>query len=804
MISRAIALATAVVVAGYAEAQTIVTRSGEHEDFSRLVMRIPDGVEWSLTQSDRIATINVGSPTAVFNTRGVFDLIPRTRIQDIRQSGPGQPLRIDLGCECSVDYYQQSDGYLVVDVREGRPLSLAEPSDRASLPLTFPTSGEGYSFNLERQNLASARVALNLEDAVEQAFGSSKQQPLHTGPLELPLRDAEEVGPTAESALAEAKPPAEKNKDGKSEPKPLDANASLLMDFDESQRAAMVNDTEARILQQIGRASNQGLLQPNAETQETQQLNPLDNGNRPLNPLDNISVTSAIDRETGLFATGAGDENVDTHCIADREIAINKWGDETPFAEQIGELRNKVLGEFDEVNRDAALKLTRTYLYFGFGAEAIAALGLLSERDLNPRSREVMMTMAKILDASDMPVNTIFSGQQTCNGDAAFWAALSDGLVKKSANTDAIQQAFARLPAHLRVQLGPRLSTFFADAGDPSVAKAALRSVDRTGIEAVPDRNLAEAAIAELEGDTDEVVRNLNEEVAEQSQNTPKALIDLIKLSYAERRALTPDVPDLTASYELENRHSALGAELRLAEVTALALTGDFDRAFQQVSVLEQRDGTNARNAANVPLMTLLTENADDVTFLKYALIFAEEAGATRAGQVGDMVARRLLDLGFAEQAEMLLVKMSLEPQNNERRMMSAEAHLQMDQPQRALVELMGLEGQQADRMRAEALWRNKEYERASQYMVSAQDLNEAARGFWLSEDLDAAEALDEEAAPFRAVADLTKQIDTAVQEPQGMPPLAEARALIESSAGARTSIEELLRQVERTEPEEE
>ena len=116
----------------------------------------------------------------------------------------------------------------------------------------------------------------------------------------------------------------------------------------------------------------------------------------------------------------------------------------------------------------------------------------------------------------------------------------------------------------------------------------------------------------------------------------------------------------------------------------------------------------------------------------------------------------------------------------------------------------MGLEGQQADRMRAEALWRNKEYERASQYMVSAQDLNEAARGFWLSEDLDAAEALDEEAAPFRAVADLTKQIDTAVQEPQGMPPLAEARALVESSAGARSSIEELLRQVERVAPEEE
>ena len=64
MISRAIALTTAVVVAGYAEAQTIVTRSGEHEDFTRLVMRLPEGVEWSLTQNENVATVNVGSPTS--------------------------------------------------------------------------------------------------------------------------------------------------------------------------------------------------------------------------------------------------------------------------------------------------------------------------------------------------------------------------------------------------------------------------------------------------------------------------------------------------------------------------------------------------------------------------------------------------------------------------------------------------------------------------------------------------------------------------------------------------------------------
>jgi len=813
MISRAIAFAAAVGAAGYAEAQTIVPRSGEHDDFTRLVMRIPDGVEWSLTQSERIATVNVGSPTAVFNTQSVFNLIPRTRIQAVNQTGPGQPLRIELGCECTVDYYQQSDGYLVVDVREGRPVELAAPADRTSLPLTFPASGASDSFTIERQNLASARVAMDLADAVAQTFGTAEQQPLHSGPVQLPLlgrpvRTAE-GGNSAEGAVdvaesQRAKPVDEKSEDGKSAPASLETDAGMLMDFDENRRAAMVNDTESRLLQQIGRASEQGLLQPSDQVQENAQLDPLGNANRPLNPLDNISVTSAIDRETGLLATGAGEDPQDTHCIQNRELAIHDWGRNAPFAEQIGTLRNRMLGEFDQVNRDATLKLARTYLYFGFGAEAVASLRLIPEDDLSPKSREIMTTMARILDSGDLPVNTIFSGQQTCGGDAAFWAAMSDGVVKKSANANAIQQAFAKMPPHLRVQLGPRVSTIFAHAGDPHVAKAALRAVDRTGIEDIPDRNLAEAAIAELEGNTEAVARNLTEEVAEQSENTPRALIDLIELSYRERRALSPDVPDLTASYERENRETALGADLRVAEVTALALTGRFDEAFASFNKLEVKDGIGARNRANGPLMTLLTENADDVTFLKYALIFAEETGARRAGQVGDRVARRLLDLGFPEQADTLLQKMSLEPQNTDRRMMSAEAHLAMEQPQRALVELMGLEGQQADRMRAKALWLNKEYDRASEYMLSAQELNEAARGFWHSEDFDAAETLDQEVAPFRAVSDLTTRIDAAVQDPEGLPPLAEARALIESSIGARGSIEELLRQVDRDAPPEE
>ncbi|MEX0303802.1 MAG: hypothetical protein AB3N24_15395, partial [Leisingera sp.] len=113
-----------------------------------------------------------------------------------------------------------------------------------------------------------------------------------------------------------------------------------------------------------------------------------------------------------------------------------------------------------------------------------------------------------------------------------------------------------------------------------------------------------------------------------------------------------------------------------------------------------------------------------------------------------------------------------------------------------ALVELMGLEGSEANRMRAKALWRNGEYDRAGEYLLAEDEANAAARGFWHSENLDALEAMETEAAQFGAVASATTQIGETAQDPEGLPPLAHARALVESSEGTRGGISDLLNQV--------
>ena len=294
MISRAIALTVAGLAAGFAEAQTIVTRSGEHSGFTRLVMRVPDQVNWSVTQNGRMATVNIGSDSAVFDTSRVFELIPRTRVADVRQAGPGQPLRIDLGCDCIVEHFQQGDGFLVVDVRDGNGDPLPFSTAQNAFPLVFPRGTGTFRFPLQRNDISRSQIETALDAALNAGSGQEGVAlPLSSG-LADQLRQAEEAEKAEqERAAAEEERQAQEAREA--------ADAAISIDLAEEQRAALVNGTEARLLQQIGRANEQGLIQLEGDVDQAQVLDPLGNGER-LEGLPNVAVTSAVDRETGLLA----------------------------------------------------------------------------------------------------------------------------------------------------------------------------------------------------------------------------------------------------------------------------------------------------------------------------------------------------------------------------------------------------------------------------------------------------------------------------------------------------------------------
>lgn len=97
---RAIAFLFVTLVAGIAEAAVVTVKSGEHADFSRLVLFLPRGAEWQLEEAERAVTVSLPGPASHrFEVSGVFELIPRDRIAGLLQTD-GNRLRVALNCAC--------------------------------------------------------------------------------------------------------------------------------------------------------------------------------------------------------------------------------------------------------------------------------------------------------------------------------------------------------------------------------------------------------------------------------------------------------------------------------------------------------------------------------------------------------------------------------------------------------------------------------------------------------------------------------------------------------------------------------
>ena len=109
------------LLASVATANELRVRSGEHSGFTRLVVQIPVGTEWALSQYDKIAQLSVELDAVTFGTRSVFNKLSAQRLVKLHQDGPGQPLNLSLGCDCVVTAFLHKGTMVVLDIAPGTP-----------------------------------------------------------------------------------------------------------------------------------------------------------------------------------------------------------------------------------------------------------------------------------------------------------------------------------------------------------------------------------------------------------------------------------------------------------------------------------------------------------------------------------------------------------------------------------------------------------------------------------------------------------------------------------------------------------
>lgn len=765
-------------------AATYSVRSANHEGFTRVVVDAPESVTWTVTQIAGRTRITLSDPEAAFDLSSFFRRIDRSRIIGAAGSAPGT-LTLDLICECAVEDFRVGTGMIVFDIQDGPPIAQSPPPRAiAPVPALF---GDDEMRRTRAEEPPPQPTLPNVEPASDGRTAERVTLPLF---VDEPGRNP---GGALDLAVDEA---ARDTRVGRTIELPGESDLNAL------------SEAEEDLLRQITRATSQGLVTPRTALQErgtnavpTRRSRTETTAIRPKREQPNVSLRAITTVDEGSLAMmeslrrSLGVEE----CLPDSMLDVNAWADPLMgFAPQIGDLRRRLSDERDGTDQAVATELARTYLYFGFGAEAAQVLGL---RNRMSATDHVMMSMARIVDAGSDPVPGPLHGLESCDGHAALWAALAAPTLTPGGtlNEAAVLRSFTALPEHLRLTLGPTLSRRLVAAEKSELAASILRVSRRLVDEPNDAMEMAEVDLLMAAGEKGEAVRTLEDIIADDGEMSPEALVKLVTERFKDDLPVDADVVEHVEILAKEHEEGDQAQDLRNAVVLARIQAGQYAQAFDEIAGnRESWPGESWREIQSAAL-DRLTAKAGDADFLKNVMSIPQDRAMATNGKTGNSVARRLMDLGFIDRAEDFLAIRFEGSVGRERRLLRAELALSDGRPDLVPPILGELEGRAADLLRAEALMELEEFEGARTLYAALGQEDRAAEAAWLAGNWDSAKA-DERSAISQAAALAGGSMAPGLgdEEPAEVSgALARNRALLEGSEGMRATISDLLRETE-------
>src|SRR6056297_2780102 len=534
------------------------------------------------------------------------------------------------------------------------------------------------------------------------------------------------------------------------------------------------------LLEQLGRAVSQGLLtparmnratratpDPTGDTREVRETNARSEPEPeavlpPHAGHINMRAQSSIDRELAPVRPRSAMSPGQAHCPPADWVDLSTWAGEGPFHEELGRLNRQLVGEFDRPDTGVALQLARLYLHHGFGAEARQVLAL---GDVAGAQGDVLREIAHIVDQGGDGPHPLLSRAVACEGPAVLWAVLSMVAFPQDLVFDhkALLRAFASLPQGLRRALGPVLARRLLQAGHMDTSDAIVRMIERAGREDTPDVALVRAELATADQDQATARSELDIAVAGNSTASAEAVAQLIEQLLAKEAPVPFDMAELAGAYAYEYRSTPLGHRMTRAYLAALAASGAHAQAVAEFERLRvDLDPGHTRDITAI-LMRQITRNADDVTFLRHALSGPLGRAQVFAPPLARAIARRLVVAEFA---------------------------LARERPRQAEVELLGLDGQDVNVLRARARSLAGDHATAHVLYDGAGQTDAADRAALFASDPVALSTVSDP-----VLRDIGDVLQTVTPEPAatGDISLEQSRTLLEQAGAARQSLGRLL-----------
>jgi hypothetical protein len=621
-------------------AAPLIVRTGDHDGFTRVVIQSRGLQDWTSRLTPGEIRITPGEEIDGYDLRRVYDRIQRDRIVEISSSENDLILRIR--CQCVARPVQAGPNITAFDIVEVNEVRFDEEAID-DLGTSATDVGE-----LDWENSLRASEDFLSDDlpVTSQSRSSIAEDdyPLDNEVLEqsetfvgtFPALPITEVGRSRNAASLPV-PPIQPSNQPRNSRQSTQKNLSQL---------------EERLARQIGLAATQGLLTPAQDAQSDETIQAPNQIQAPNSPIvlapteqasfqiENASSTVLPDRII------SEDQLVGLNCETPL-FAVHEWGTETGFTEDISKHRNSLFEEFDEINRDVQVALARTYIFHSLGAEAMNVL------ELEPRGNLVDTTLRAIAlivdDSNDAPV---FGDFTHCDGDIALWSILSAGNrpIVGTANSDAAIRSLSKLPFNLRSLIAPRLSQILREMGNVDGARLAIRSISRTPHAESTAVKMESAEVSFTQDNSEEARSAFSEVAVENALESPLALIRFIDLQVSEGGDVSPEITKLADAYSVEYRNTDLGKDLRRVHILALTMNHQFGAAFEALNTEQSLGSIEIKTFDQV--YNFLVTDSDDVTFLRHVMTLNEGQLLSIPEVVRAKMAKRVLELGFAEKSQ--------------------------------------------------------------------------------------------------------------------------------------------------------
>lgn len=692
-----------------------VVTSGEHDGFSRIVASVPAGVSWHVGKNGEDVVLQLQGHIDGFKTSEIFKRISKKRVFEFSQTNDG--LTLKLACDCDVAAFPSGAQYVVIDV---------------------VTKGTAYKNSILIDTRSTQKDAKSIE-IVEMADELRN------------LSKADKESPNG----------------GKSIRKISLHPRTPLSD----QEQTIIGDLQNSLARELGSATTRGILDQSApllagnatptriDGPRLDQNSPLPLKPRPFESpagrYRNLKIGNSIAVSDPSTMGQQSLSKVGLVCPKSSELKINNWGGNISFQARVSSLRAALYGEFDHLNRDVALELARTYLFYGFGAEAQQVLtldaGLMNDERL-------LVAISNIMERGRSSDSNWINGLMDCHSDVSLWAILAKGEVDKSDHIDAPSALLAlnKLPPHLRDFIAPALSQRLRRYGNKAAAATALRSLDRLAQEMPPGGKLARAEISLDLGKNGQGITELIDVVNDNSLHSPEALIALVDANLDAGYPIRKETADLIEAYAKELRGTQLGPELHRSHVMTLVKSGQFYAAFKVAAGLSAAETDIPAADLRLRLIEETTKRADDVTFLDLMFQQNEIDLGNLPSHVQIDVAERYLSLGFGIAAQGVVDMIPDQPVNPRRQKLAAQIALQLRRPALAQAELLGLNDMDANLIRAKAKKMAGAYLEAHEIYRDSSLAEDAETTAWLSEDWE--KLLANDASVLGAIAGIASQ----------------------------------------------